>query len=82
MVSIIIALIIFPVMTLKTLPYRINGTWYFHWAYGVAWGGVIFMLGFIILLFIPESVDQSPADTVYKDKIYYVNTGSQFETNA
>lgn len=70
-VLLIITLIIFPVMFVQQIAdyrdkYGIE-TWYFAWAYGIAWGSAIFSFGAAVLLFIDKDND----DILYREKDYY-----------
>ena len=41
--------------------------WYFSWAYGLAWGGCIFLIGAAILLL----VDKESEEIFYREKTFY-----------
>ena len=59
----IIALIIYPLCFAGELQYGNRNLWEFGYAYGVAWGAVIFLFGGIVLLL----VDKEPDEMCRKD---------------
>ena len=65
--SLIIALIVFPVMFLQEVQNLGKNTWYFGWAYGVAWGATVFIIGAALLLII----DKDTEEIFYSEKTYY-----------
>ena len=68
-----IALIVFPVKFMQELSRKATEKqqpdWYFGWAYGMAWGGAIFIFGAAVLLLI----DKESEEMYYREKTYYHN---------
>ncbi|KAI0242669.1 hypothetical protein LSAT2_012086 [Lamellibrachia satsuma] len=61
---IVIAVIVFPAMFMQEINQRGKPAWYFGWAYGVAWGAAIFILGAAVLLLL----DRESEEIYYKEK--------------
>ncbi|XP_018326807.1 uncharacterized protein LOC108738076 [Agrilus planipennis] len=57
-VSILIALIIYPVCFARELNLGNRTIWEFGWAYGVGWGAAIFLFGGVVLLMCDKENEQ------------------------
>lgn len=68
--ALIIALIVFPVMFLQEVHTLGRSQWFFGWAYGVAWGATVFIIGAALLLII----DKDTEEIFYSEKTYYPET--------
>ncbi|XP_026475362.1 transmembrane protein 47-like [Ctenocephalides felis] len=64
LISILIALIIYPVCFAAELNFGNRTVWEFGWAYGVGWGAAIFLFGAVILL----SCDKESEEIYYKER--------------
>ncbi|XP_044754236.1 transmembrane protein 47 isoform X2 [Coccinella septempunctata] len=64
LVSIILALIIYPVCFAAELNLGNRTVWEFGWAYGVGWGAAIFLFGGVILLL----CDKESEEIYYKER--------------
>ena len=47
--------------------------WFFGWAYGVAWGATVFVIGAALLLII----DKDTEEIFYSEKTYYPETETE-----
>lgn len=68
-VCMVIGLIVFPAKFMTEINERGKTEWFFAWAYGVAWGGAIFIFGAAILLLL----DKESEEIYYREKTYYDN---------
>ena len=66
----VISLIVFPVMFMQEIDDRGKPEWYFGWAYGIAWGAAIFLVGAAVLLLIDKETDE----IYYREKTYQYDT--------
>lgn len=64
LVSILIALIIYPVCFAAELNLGNRKIWEFGWAYGVGWGAAIFLFGGVVLLL----CDKESEEIYYKER--------------
>ncbi|RXG70833.1 Transmembrane protein 47, partial [Armadillidium vulgare] len=64
LISILIALILYPVYFAQELALGNRDLWEFGWAYGVGWGAAIFLFGAIVLLL----CDQEEEEIYYKER--------------
>ncbi|XP_017780671.1 PREDICTED: transmembrane protein 47 isoform X3 [Nicrophorus vespilloides] len=64
LVSILIALIIYPVCFAAELTFGNRLIWEFGWAYGVGWGAAIFLFGGVVLLM----CDKESEEIYYKER--------------
>ncbi|GJQ87809.1 hypothetical protein Trydic_g18660 [Trypoxylus dichotomus] len=64
LVSILIALIVYPVCFVTELNLGNRLTWEFGWAYGVGWGAAIFLFGGVVLLM----CDKESEEIYYKER--------------
>ncbi|KAK9877058.1 hypothetical protein WA026_016085 [Henosepilachna vigintioctopunctata] len=64
LISIILALIIYPVCFAAELNHGNRTVWEFGWAYGVGWGAAIFLFGGVILLL----CDKESEEIYYKER--------------
>jgi len=62
---IVLALILFPVMLMKSLHDTNKDKWFFGWCYGLAWGATLFLVAAIGLLF----YDRNTEEIFYKEKL-------------
>ena len=59
-----ICVIVFPAKFMQEKDDRGKPEWFFGWAYGIAWGASIFLLGAAILLLL----DRESEEIYYKEK--------------
>ncbi|XP_068081842.1 transmembrane protein 47 [Anabrus simplex] len=64
LISILIALVIYPVCFARELTEGNRNVWEFGWAYGVGWGAAIFLFGGVILLL----CDKESEEIYYKER--------------
>lgn len=64
LLSLLIALIIYPVCFARELPLANRAVWEFGWAYGVGWGAAIFLFGAVVLLL----CDKESEEIYYKER--------------
>lgn len=69
----ITALTVLPVMFLQEVQKLGRATWFFGWAYGVAWGATVFVIGAALLLII----DKDTEEIFYAEKTYYPETETE-----
>lgn len=65
-ISIVLALILFPTMLRSELHERGKDQWFFGWSYGLAWGATIFLIAACGLLVF----DRNKEEIFYKEKLY------------
>ena len=63
-VSILIALVIYPAQFAAEIEESNRQVWEFGWAYGVGWGAAIFLFGAILLLL----CDKETEEIYYKER--------------
>lgn len=63
-VSVLIALVVYPVCFVAELNDGNRTVWEFGWAYGVGWGAAIFLFGAVILLL----CDKESEEIYYKER--------------
>lgn len=63
-ISLLIALIIYPVFFAAELTQGNRAIWEFGWAYGVGWGALIFLFGAVVLLL----CDKESEEIYYKER--------------
>lgn len=70
-VCLVVSLMLFPIMFMQEIDVWSTENqidkWYFSWAYGLAWGGCIFLIGAAILLL----VDKESEEIFYREKTFY-----------
>ena len=64
LLSLLVALILYPVCFATELPEGNRQLWEFGWAYGVGWGAAIFLFGAVILLL----CDKESEEIYYKER--------------
>nr|CAG4642167.1 EOG090X0HIV [Eurycercus lamellatus] len=64
LVSVLVALVLYPVCFARELPQSNRNVWEFGWAYGVAWGAAIFLFGASVLLM----CDKEAEEVYYKER--------------
>lgn len=64
MISILIALVLYPVCFAAELNLGNRPIWEFGWAYGVGWGAAIFLFGAVVLLL----CDKESEEIYYKER--------------
>jgi hypothetical protein len=64
LVSILIALVIYPAQFAAEIEDSNRQIWEFGWAYGVGWGAAIFLFGAILLLL----CDKETEEIYYKER--------------
>ncbi|CRL01790.1 CLUMA_CG015006, isoform A [Clunio marinus] len=64
LLSLLIALILYPVCFAMELPQGNRDVWEFGWAYGVGWGAAIFLFGAVVLLL----CDKESEEIYYKER--------------
>ena len=57
-------------MFMQEIDDRGKPEWYFGWAYGIAWGAAIFLVGAAVLLLIDKETDE----IYYREKTYQYDT--------
>lgn len=62
--SVLIALVIYPACFAAEIEQSNRSVWEFGWAYGVAWGSAIFLFGAILLLL----CDKETEEIYYKER--------------
>ncbi|EEB11069.1 transmembrane protein, putative [Pediculus humanus corporis] len=74
LISVLIALVVYPVCFVAELNEGNRTVWEFGWAYGVGWGAAIFLFGAVILLL----CDKESEEIYYKErKIVHENENSR-----
>ena len=68
-VSILIALVIYPAQFAAEIEESNRQVWEFGWAYGVGWGAAIFLFGAILLLL----CDKETEEIYYKERTIHVH---------
>jgi len=64
LISVLVALILYPVCFASELNLGNRPTWEFGWAYGVGWGSAIFLFGAVVLLL----CDKESEEIYYKER--------------
>lgn len=73
-ISVLIALVVYPVCFVAELNEGNRLVWEFGWAYGVGWGAAIFLFGAVILLL----CDKESEEIYYKErKIVHENDNAR-----
>lgn len=73
-ISVLIALVVYPVCFVAELNEGNRTVWEFGWAYGVGWGAAIFLFGAVILLL----CDKESEEIYYKErKIVHENENTR-----
>ena len=70
--ALLVALILYPVCFASELNLGNRAVWEFGWAYGVAWGGAIFLFGAVVLLL----CDKESEEIYYKERKIVHETAS------
>ncbi|KAK6620440.1 hypothetical protein RUM44_006841 [Polyplax serrata] len=74
LISVLIALVVYPVCFVAELNEGNRTVWEFGWAYGVGWGAAIFLFGAVILLL----CDKESEEIYYKErKIVHENENAR-----
>jgi hypothetical protein len=64
LLSLLVALILYPVCFAAELTQGNRNVWEFGWAYGVGWGAAIFLFGAVVLLL----CDKESEEIYYKER--------------